>query len=178
MGGAHCPNLRFGFNHAPPRTPKEETDQEMNLQNQQTVPDTVSLPTTDTPPTNPRSDTPLVLGICVVFLIPAIVLLMLAWPCLDYGFTTQHRYRVSFFVFGGHAILMVALLLAAVTITFRRTRESRTPASCVGMGLAIIYLPTVIVCWLMVALGVVSWTCALGIVSRLTGSPHANADEP
>ena len=116
------------------------------------------------PETNPkpiqfakRVHAHLTFGVVVAFSLPAVMLLLFAWPCLDYGFTAQHQGLVLFFAYGGHAILMIAFWGIAVAFTRTRSPDSLTSATSVGLGLAVVYLPTAAICWLMVVFGVVSW---------------------
>jgi hypothetical protein len=137
-----------------------ETEDERNADDERQDDNPYSSPDTNCEPVRvtTRSYSRLIFGACIAFSLPAILLLLLAWPCSDYGYTTQHRGRVLFFMYGGHAICIAATWGIAIALTRTRSRDSVVPATCVGLGLAAIYLPTTALCWLMVAFGVISWT--------------------
>jgi hypothetical protein len=92
-----------------------------------------------------------------IFAIPPIASFYFALPCYDYGFTIRHLDRGRLFVYGGHAIFMAVALLLAVVLTYSFPTNSKSFARGVTLSIAVIYVLTTALCWLIVALGVVSW---------------------
>ena len=96
----------------------------------------------------PPSDGPTIVGVTVVFSVPAAAVFVMSFLC----FVHQSRDAlVRFFLYGGHAILLALLLAAAVVLAWRMAHEARHAATVVGTVLGSIYAATLVLSWLVVA---------------------------
>ena len=77
---------------------------------------------------------------------------------LDYGFGVRHAGRTYFYIYGGDACMLFVLWMFAVAIARKFSEFSGMGATTVAITVACMYVPTTIICWLMVGLGIVSWT--------------------
>ncbi|WP_413431608.1 hypothetical protein [Crateriforma spongiae] len=96
---------------------------------------------------NPK---PAALVLAAAFFLVPLISCILAFPLFDYAATVDRQLLTTYFLLGGHA-----LTLALIWYICKSRSGMTAPAA---IALAILYLGTVGICWLVVAFGVISWT--------------------